>query len=193
MNELVHKTILVPITMQVHIVSCSSICMLLLVICNSMLITSAAQINNSTNNNTNPILKAIQEGLSADNKYLKAKVTVKGFELNADVPITNELMARGLAVKNQLKESEAMLFVFEESAQHSFWMKDMKFPIDIIWLDSDGKVGHIEQNLQPCVSVLICTSYSPDIDSQYVLETVAGFTQRHNISVGTDIDIELVR
>jgi uncharacterized membrane protein (UPF0127 family) len=193
MNELVHKTILVPITMQVHIVSCSSICMLLLVICNSMLITSAAQINNSTNNNTNPILKAIQEGLSADNKYLKAKVTVKGFELNADVPITSELMARGLAVKNQLKESEAMLFVFEESAQHSFWMKDMKFPIDIIWLDSDGKVGHIEQNLQPCVSVLICTSYSPDIDSQYVLETVAGFTQRHNISVGTDIDIELVR
>jgi hypothetical protein len=99
MNELVHKTILVPITMQVHIVSCNSICMLLLVvICNSMLIASAAQINNNNtnNNNTNPILKAIQEGLSADNKYLKAKVTVKGFELNADVPITSELMAKGL-------------------------------------------------------------------------------------------------
>jgi uncharacterized protein len=177
--------------MQVHIVSCS-ICMLLLVICNSMLIASAAQSDN-TNNNTNPILKAIEEGLSADNEYLKAKVTVKGFELNADVPITSELMVKGLAVKNQLKESEAMLFVFEESAQHSFWMKDMKFPIDIMWLDSDGKVVHIEQNLQPCVSVLTCTSYSPDIDSQYVLETVAGFSQRHNTSVGTNIDIELVR
>ena len=106
--------------------------------------------------------------------------------------MTSELMAKGLAVKNQLKESEAMLFV-EESAQHSFWMKDMKFPIDIIWLDNDGKVVHIEQNLQPCVSVLICTSYSSNIDSQYVLETVAGFTQIHNISVGTNIDIELVR
>lgn len=187
------QTILVPITMQVHIVSCSICMLLLVVICNSMLIASAAQSDNNNNNNINPILKAIQEGLSADNKYLKAKVTVKGFELNADVPITSELMAKGLAVKNQLKESEAMLFVFEESAQHSFWMKDMKFPIDIIWLDSDGKVVHIEQNLQPCVSVLICTSYSPDIDSQYVLETVAGFTQRHNISVGTDIDVELLR
>ena len=54
-------------------------------------------------------------------------------------------------------------------------------------------VVHIEQNLQPCVSVLICTSYGLDIDSQYVLETVAGFTQRHDISVGTNIDIELVR
>ena len=124
-----------------------------------MLIASAAQ---SGNNNTNPILKAIQEGLSADNKYLKAKVTVKGFELNADVPITSELMAKGLAVKNQLKENEAMLFIFKESAKHSFWMKDMKFPINIIWLDSDGKVVHIEQNLQPCISVFICTSYTPN-------------------------------
>jgi uncharacterized membrane protein (UPF0127 family) len=86
-----------------------------------------------------------------------------------------------------------MLFVFEESAKHSFWMKDMKFPIYIIWLDSDGGVVHIEQNLQPCVSVLICANYSTNTDSQYVLETVAGFTQRHNISVGTEIDFELVR
>jgi uncharacterized membrane protein (UPF0127 family) len=101
-------------------------------------------------------------------------------------------MAKGLAIKNQLKENEAMLFVFEDSAQHSFWMKDMKFPIDIIWLDSDGKVVHIEQNLQPCISVFICPNYTPNTDSQYVLETVAGFTQRHNVSIGTDTDFELV-
>src|SRR5919109_4362994 len=181
-----------PVFIKLNIVSCS-IYLVLLVICNSMLIASATQSGNNNSNNTNPILKAIQEAPSTDSRYLKAKVTVKGFELNADVPITSELMAKGLAVKNQLKENEAMLFIFKESAKHSFWMKDMKFPIDIIWLDSDGKVVHIEQNLQPCVSVLICTSYSPDIDSQYVLETVAGFTQRHDISVGTNIDIELVR
>ena len=180
----------IPI-IKVHAVISISICMLLLVICNSILIVLAAQSNN--NNNTNPILKAIQEASSTDNKYLKAKVTVKGFELNADVPITSELMAKGLAVKNQLKENEAMLFIFEESAKHSFWMKDMKFPINIIWLDSDGKVVHIEQNLQPCISVFICAGYSPNTDSQYVLETVAGFTQRHNVSVGTDIDFELIR
>jgi uncharacterized protein len=126
-------------------------------------------------------------------RYLKSYITINGFELTADLALTNEQKEKGLSVKDKLKESEAMLFIFEESAQHSFWMKDVKFPIDIIWLDSDGKVGHIEQNLQPYVSVLICISYSPDIDSQYVLETVAGFTQRRNISVGTDIDFELVR
>ena len=165
---------LAPVFIKLNVVSCS-ICLLLLVICNSILTASAAQSNN--NNNTNPILKAIQEASSTDNKYLKAKVTVKGFELDADIPVTSELIAKGLAVKNQLKENEAMLFVFEDSAQHSFWMKDMKFPIDIIWLDSNDKVVHIEQNLQPCISVFICAGYSPNTDSQYVLETVAGFTQ----------------
>ena len=182
------QTMLVP-TIKVRILA-GSICLLLLVICDSMLSASAAQ---SSNNNTNPVLKAIQEAFLTDSRYLKAKVTVKDFELNADVPITSELMSKGLAVKNQLKENEAMLFIFEESAKHSFWMKDMKFPIDIIWLDSARKVVHIERNLQPCVSVFICTSYSPSADSRYVLETVAGFAQRHNVNMGSVIDFELVR
>ena len=69
----------------------------------------------------------------------------------------------------------------------------MKFPIDIIWLDSNGKAVHIEENLEPCPLAPICPSYPPSADSQYVLGTVAGFTQRHNVSVGTDIDFELVR
>src|SRR5215203_4597234 len=181
---------LVP-TIKVRILS-GSICLILLVICDSMLSASAAQSSNN-NNNTNPVLKAIQEAFLTDSRYLKAKVTVKDFELNADVPITSELMSKGLAVKNQLKENEAMLFIFEESAKHSFWMKDMKFPIDIIWLDSDGKIVHIEENLEPCPLVFVCPGYAPNADSQYVLETVAGFTQRHNISVGTNIDFELVR
>ena len=151
---------------------------------------SSARPEEADNNNTN-FLKEMEN--APKDRYLKSYITINGFELTANLALTNEQKEKGLSVKDELKESEAMLFVFEESAQHSFWMKDMKFPIDIIWLDNDGKVVHIEQNLQPCVSVLICTSYSPNIDSQYVLETVAGFTQRHNISVGTNIDIELVR
>ena len=181
-----------PAFIKLNIVR-SSTCLILLVIFNSMITASAAQSNNfNDNNNTNAIIEAI-EALSTDTKYLKAKVTGKSFELNADVPVTNDLMAKGLAVKNQLKENEAMLFIFEDPAKYSFWMKDMKFPIDIIWLDGNGKAVHIEHSLQPCVSASICPNYTPNIDSQYVLETVTGFTQRHNISVGNNIELELVR
>ena len=112
--------------------------------------------------------------------------------MSAEIPTTTELMGKGLAVKNELKEKESMLFVFKEPSRQSFWMKDMKFPIDIIWLDSNGKVVHTEQNMEPCPLILICPTYSPSTDSQYVLETVAGFAQRHNVSMGTDIDFELV-
>jgi uncharacterized membrane protein (UPF0127 family) len=47
--------------------------------------------------------------------------------------------------------------------------------------------------MQPCISNYYCILYAPNTDSQYVLETVAGFTQIHNVSMGTNIDFELVR
>jgi uncharacterized protein len=182
------QTVLGPALISVHILSV--IFMFFLVTCNVMLTATTAQSNN---NDTNPVLKAIQEASPTNNRYLKAKVIVKAFDLNADIPIISEQMSIGLAVKNQLKENEAMLFVFEKPGRHSFWMKDMKFPIDIFWLDSDGKVVYIKENMQPCISTIICILYTPNTDSQYVLETVAGFTQRHNVSVGTNIDFELVK
>jgi uncharacterized protein len=182
------QTVLGPALISVHILSV--IFMFFLVTCNVMLTATTAQSNN---NDTNPVLKAIQEASPTNNRYLKAKVIVRGFELNADIPIIGEQMSKGLAVKNQLKENEAMLFVFEKPGRHSFWMKDMKFPIDIFWLDSDGKVVYIKESMQPCISTIICILYTPNTDSQYVLETVAGFTQRHNVSVGTNIDFELVK
>jgi uncharacterized protein len=132
-------------------------------------------------------------------RYLQARVIVNSFELTTDLAITNDQKAEGLAVKNHLKENEGMLFVSERPSRQSFWMKDMKFPIDIIWLNSNGTVVHIEHTLQPCISVVNpaasirnCPIYTPDSDSQYVLETIAGFSQKYNVKIGTNIDFYLV-
>ncbi len=146
-----------------------------------------AQVNNAETN----LVGALQEASQNGTDYLKAKISIKGLQLSADIPTTRELMGKGLAVKNELKENESMLFVFEKQSRHSFWMKDMRFPIDIIWLDRNGKVVHIEENLMPCPLVLICPTYAPSTDSQFVLETVSGFAQRHNISLGTNVKLEL--
>lgn len=118
--------------------------------------TVAAQVNSTDNN----LVKTVQEASQNGTDYLRARILIKGIELSAEIPTTSELMGKGLAVKDQLKENEAMFFVFNKPGKHSFWMKDMNFPIDIIWLDSNDKVVHIEQNLQPCVSVFTCTSYN---------------------------------
>jgi uncharacterized membrane protein (UPF0127 family) len=131
-----------------------------------------------------------------NDRYLQAKVILNDdFELTAYVAITNDQQVKGLSVKDHLKENEGMLFVYEQPTRQGFWMKDMRFPIDIIWLDSNGTVVHIEHNLQPCIMTFafICPSYIPDSDSLYVLETVAGFSKKHSIKVGTNVDFQLIR
>lgn len=130
----------------------------------------------------------------AKSSYQQTNVTVNGIKLVADVAETNEQRSKGLTVKDALNENEAMLFVFETSQKYPFWMPpEMKFPIDIIWLDSNKTVVHIEANLQPCdISPPVsCPNYVPKEKAQYVLETVAGFAQRYNVTDGTQVEFNL--
>ncbi|MFY9794471.1 MAG: DUF192 domain-containing protein [Candidatus Nitrosopolaris sp.] len=114
----------------------------------------------------------------------------------ADIAITGEQTTKGLDIKNNLTENQGMLFVFQQPDRYGFWMKGMKFPIDIIWLDSNGTVTHIEHSLKPCPpanSNLVCPTYFPEKDSLYVLETVPGFSMKHNVRLGTHVGLELVK
>ncbi|MGI0049371.1 MAG: DUF192 domain-containing protein, partial [Nitrososphaera sp.] len=81
--------------------------------------------------------------------------------------------------------------VFSTEREHSFWMKGMKFPIDIIWLDDDKEVVHVEHSLEPCIPDEFCQPYDPDDNSLYVLETVAGFAQKYNVTDGTQVEFNL--
>ena len=132
-----------------------------------------------------------KEATSSSNGYRQAKVTVNGMVLVADISATNEQRTKGLSVKDALAENEAMLFVFDNEAEHTFWMQNMKFPIDIIWIDADKTVVHIEHSLQPCRSDLLCPTYKPVDDSLYVLETIGGFAEKHDIAKGTRVEFEL--
>jgi uncharacterized protein len=136
-------------------------------------------------------LNISQEVRSGSNGYRQVNVTVNGLVLVADIAATDEQWTKGLSVKDSLAENEAMLFVLDNEAEHIFWMKDMKFPIDIIWIDTDKTVVHIEHNLQPCSSELLCPTYKPIGDSLYVLETIGGFAEKHDIVKGTLVDFEL--
>jgi uncharacterized membrane protein (UPF0127 family) len=126
---------------------------------------------------------------TATGGYKKINVMVNGVPLVADLAITGEQRTKGLAVKDSLAENESMLFYFSKANEYAFWMKDMKFPIDIIWLDTDRKVIHIEHSLEPCDSDA-CPLYKPEGKTQYVLETVAGFAQKHNVIEGTVVEFD---
>jgi uncharacterized membrane protein (UPF0127 family) len=108
-------------------------------------------------------------------------VVIGGEKIAVALAITDAQRQQGLSGTQSLKEGEGMLFVFSDDGPHHFWMKDMNYSIDIIWIDSDGRIVHIEPSLSPDTYP---TSYGPDTPSRYVLEVNAGFAQAHALKVG---------
>lgn len=85
--------------------------------------------------------------------------------------------------RESLPNDQGMLFIFEEERRYRFWMMNMTFNLDIIWLDSNGKVVHIVEDAEPCIDVKhtsLC-SYSPDEAAKYVLEVNSGFVKKYGI------------
>lgn len=120
-------------------------------------------------------------------------VSLGGVNVTASLSTTPDSQSKGLSIKDSLNENEGMLFIFESPQKYSFWMKDMKFPIDIIWINSTGKIVHIEKNLSPCYLLLPCPSYAPNNDSLYVLEVVSNFTNKFGVSVGDSVESEIIK
>jgi len=96
---------------------------------------------------------------------------------------TSKEMVKGLSGHPGLKENEGMLFAFEKEGTYIFWMKDMNFGLDILWLDRNGKIVYILENLPPCTSKA-CPKYASKLSAQYVLEVPAGYVKAHALKTG---------
>lgn len=91
---------------------------------------------------------------------------------------------RGLSFRANLAEGAGMLFEFSPSIQN-FWMKDMNFPIDIIWIANNKVVGFAQNaKPQPGVPLWGLTIYSSPDDVNQVLEVNAGIVAKDNITIG---------
>lgn len=84
---------------------------------------------------------------------------------------TEELRTKGLSGWRELLPNEAMVFVFDEEGIYPFWMKDMLFPIDIVWLDSSFRPVHFEKNISPKTYP---TLFKSNVLAKYVIEVPAG-------------------
>jgi hypothetical protein len=114
-------------------------------------------------------------------------VTKKNNDITYIIVNTPESRTLGLSGRESLPEDTAMLFVFDKPGIYKFWMKDMNFPIDIIWLDENKKIIHIEENIAP---ETYPASFGPEKDSLYVLEANAGFASKKGLQVGKVLDLQ---
>ena len=107
-------------------------------------------------------------------------------EIQTEIAGTSLSRERGLSYRKNMKNNEGMLFVFDKPGKYGFWMKDMNFPLDIIWLDESGRVVYTEDN--------VATSTYPGYfinspQAKYVLELNAGVAKKIGIYLGTKLVI----
>ena len=105
--------------------------------------------------------------------------------VEVELAMTQEERTTGLMNRTNLSEYSGMLFIFDEERMYKIWMKNMFFPLDIIWLDERGIIVHIDKNVMPCNEY--CKSFGPELYSKFVLEVNGEYTDRHNVNVGDNV------
>lgn len=120
----------------------------------------------------------------------KKSLAIKNQTFEVEVADTALSQSRGLSGKEGLGDSQGMLFIFDRPSNYGFWMKDMKFPIDIIWINR-SRIAGFSENLQPepKKSVFSLPIYYPPESIDKVLEVNAGAVKRYNFSEGDEISI----
>ena len=117
----------------------------------------------------------------SDIKYVK----IAGQSVKVDLALTPLEQEQGLSGRTELGPNEGMLFVFDTPGKYSFWMKDMLFPIDMIWLAPDSRVVYVKKDARP---ESYPESFTPDEEAKYVLEIESGFSDKNNLKVGDRVE-----
>ncbi|MEN9921967.1 MAG: hypothetical protein RL097_243 [Candidatus Parcubacteria bacterium] len=113
-------------------------------------------------------------------------VTIVIGKATVEASVADSLSERitGLSNTPFLPETVVKLFVFGTAGTHSIWMKDMNYPLDILWLDQAGTIVHVEKQVAP---ESYPKSFSSPTPAWYVIEANAGFVSKYDISVGEKV------
>ncbi|OHA18330.1 MAG: hypothetical protein A2664_02615 [Candidatus Taylorbacteria bacterium RIFCSPHIGHO2_01_FULL_46_22b] len=114
-------------------------------------------------------------------------VTLNNRQIVAEVAQTNTELTKGLGGRLSLSSSEGMWFDFGKEDRWEIWMKDMLFPIDIIWFDKNLNIIKIAGEISPDTYPQV---FTPDIDARFVLEVEAGFAKYSHLKEGMTVTVK---
>jgi len=115
-----------------------------------------------------------------------------GKVLQVEIMANDEDRAMGLMFRPSLPSDHGLLFVFQQADFHGFWMKNCRFPIDMVWLDESRRVVYVAEGVPPCPSEP-CPVYSPMQRAVYVVEMGAGQARREKAALGSTLVFQLPR
>ena len=133
--------------------------------------------------------------IESNSNFLMGTVQLDDKLLDVYLADTEPRKMRGLMWESQdfLSNDKGMLFVFDEPGTRSMWMKNMQFPLDILWFDENGNVVSIEKNVPPCITpleVMSCKSVGVSAENaQYVLELTAGYVDKYEVTENSQLQL----
>lgn len=125
----------------------------------------------------------------SDHQQPRVPLTVGDAVFSVRVVNTPETRQKGLSGSQPLPKNEGMLFVFDSSDMWSIWMKDMTYPLDIIWLDDSKRIVYMVKSADP--SSYPYTTFKPTKPARYVLEVPAGTINNKNIKLNNQASFDL--
>ncbi len=94
-------------------------------------------------------------------------------------------MQRGMMFRDSLAPDRGMLFIHSKPGLYTYWMYQVKIPLDIIWMDQNRRIVEISTNTPPCKTVASqCPTYGGHEQSRFVLELAGGEVARNGLRVG---------
>ena len=117
-------------------------------------------------------------------------VTIGGVTFEAEVAATRTARAKGLSGRDILEPQTGMLFVFESGRTSAFWMRQMRFPLDFIWVGEECKVVDLTLNIPPPESGIPDSElprYKSSVSAAYTFEINAGEVERFGIRKGAAV------
>lgn len=133
--------------------------------------------------------KKNEDGQVKSSQIKYSQIKIKDKKIKAEVADNLELRLKGLSGRESLCSNCGMIFVFERADIYPFWMKEMNFSLDIIWI-KDKKIIEIVESAPTPEAAGQIISYTPKTPADLVIELNAGFCQKNNIKVGDEVIIK---
>lgn len=115
-----------------------------------------------------------------------SKIIINNKIIDIEIANTEEKRTKGLSLHKPLKENEGMLFIFAQPGFYGFWMKDMLFDLDFIWIQ-DEKIVDLTENVSHNNQEKI---YQPKVPVTQVLEVNSGFVKKNGVKMGDEVRIK---
>ena len=132
-----------------------------------------------------PWLSCGPRTVSLEEFQMRSVTLPNGTEIRTEVMINPIDMERGMMFRDSLPRGRGMLFIHPKPGAYTYWMYQVKIPLDIVWMDANRRIVEISANAPPCrTRASECPTYGGHEQSQFVLELGAGEAQRYRLRVG---------